>query len=572
MVWAMLGVVVATLIFTSYYSGGGEPPKASGKKAKASKPQKEKKPAKEKKAPKKEAPPSPKKKKAKAPVAPVAVAPAPAPEPAPARDEVKLPKAESPKKKKEKKKAAKAAKAGAPSPEAASTPAPAPETRAATAAAPPADDGWTVVDKKADPAKKKKAPKHGAPAADGSVTLDCGRFAAAIIGKGGETIKKLAADHPGATLNVEKSNNGGSTCKIGGDDPKVVAKAKTAVEALLAAAGHVPGAELATATVDAADKLPAVIGSGGATIKFITASSGAHVEAGRGGKSAVVLSGTRDQVAKAKALVLAAMNGVDVAAESTETIELGARGVPLLIGKGGATIKELQAKCGARIDVPRGGTACTVSGSADDVARAVATVKALLEDNGHGETLDLDCHVGVLLGKAGATIRKIQEVSGCRVDVRSTGDAACSATLSGSLEQISAAKREIAGAVDAANAGPALGPGEVAERVAVPDAYVGAVIGKAGANVKKIQDESKAKIDVKDGCCVVYGPPDAVAAGAAAIRAIVGKQADFDAARAARAAPPPSWDEAQAADPVWGGAGADGDAWGVPDDADAWGA
>ena len=38
MVWAMLGVVVATLIFTSYYSGGGEPPKASGKKAKASKP------------------------------------------------------------------------------------------------------------------------------------------------------------------------------------------------------------------------------------------------------------------------------------------------------------------------------------------------------------------------------------------------------------------------------------------------------------------------------------------------------------------------------------------------------
>ncbi|KAH8063837.1 RNA binding-protein [Aureococcus anophagefferens] len=506
----MLGVVVATLIFTSYYSGGGEPPKASGKKAKASKPHKEKKPAKEKKAPKKEAPPSPKK-KAKAPVAPVAVAPAPAPEPTPARDEVKLPKAESPKKKKEKKKAAKAAKAGAPAPEAASTPAPAPETRAATAAAPPADDGWTVVDKKADPGKKKKAPKHGAPAADGSVTLDCGRFAAAIIGKGGETIKKLAADHPGATLNVEKSNNGGSTCKIGGDDPKVVAKAKTA--------------------------------------------------AGRGGKSAVVLSGTRDQVAKAKALVLAAMNGVDIAAESTETIELGARGVPLLIGKGGATIKELQAKCGARIDVPRGGTACTVSGSADDVARAVATVKALLEDNGHGETLDLDCHVGVLLGKAGATIRKIQEASGCRVDVRSTGDAACAATLSGSLEQIAAAKREIQGAVDAANAGPALGPGEVAERVAVPDAYVGAVIGKAGANVKKIQDESKAKIDVKDGCCVVYGPR--TPSRPAAIRAIVGKQADFDAQRARARRRRPGRGPGRG---PCGGAGADGDAC-VPDDA-----
>ncbi|KAH8053855.1 RNA binding-protein [Aureococcus anophagefferens] len=208
------------------------------------------------------------------------------------------------------------------------------------------------------------------------------------------------------------------------------------------------------------------------------------------------------------------MNGVDIA-RVHETIELGARGVPLLIGKGGATIKELQAKCGARIDVPRGGTACTVSGSADDVARAVATVKALLEDNGHGETLDLDCHVGVLLGKAGATIRKIQEASGC----------------AGSLEQIAAAKREIQGAVDAANAGPRSGPAR-SQAVAVPGS-VGAVIGKAGANVKKIQDESKAKIDVKDGCCVVYGPPDAVAAGAAAIRAIVGKQADFDAQRAA---------------------------------------
>ena len=94
---------------------------------------------------------------------------------------------------------------------------------------------------------------------------------------------------------------------------------------------------------------------------------------------------------------------------------------------------------------------------------------------------------------------------------------------------------------------------------------------------KKIQEDTGAKIDVRDGGCAVYGKPDTVADAVAAIKAIVDKQADFDAQRAARAAPPPDWDAANGAsdgdvDPVWGGAASGDDAWGVPDDGDAWGA
>lgn len=617
-VWSMLGVVVGAVLFASARGspaggsgGGGDKPKAAAKGPARAKPSKtksrdRKSKAKDVKKPKAEpkaepakaepapAPPSPKKKKGKAAKAAEVAPPAPAPAPeaaeAPKKKGKKAKKAPEPEvvaaaapaeggKKKKKSKAKKEGK-----PDDAQIARDLERQTHELAARAPADDGWTVVEAR-EPAKAQrqaaKRVSRGEPESDGSVTLDCGRFAAAIIGKGGETIKKLAAE-TGAILNVDKADGGASTVKICPKDDDAASKAgvlaaKEQVEALLKAAGHVAGVETVSATVDAGDKIPAVIGSGGSVIKFITAKSGAHVEAGRNGKTVVTMQGTADQVATARALVAAAIAGVDVAAEATATVELGARGVPLLIGKAGATIRSLQQTTLARIDVGKGSTAATVSGGADAVAAAVAAIRRLIAENSHAEVLALDCHVGVILGKGGATIKKVQEASNARVDVEGHGETGVTVSLAGSTEQIAIAKAAILAAVEAAANGPPLAEGEVKRDVELPEACVGSVIGRGGANVKKIQEDTKAKLDIKEGYCTVYGMPDAVALAADAIEAIVKKQADFDAARAARNAPPPNWDDVQH-DPVWGGGASPtgdaetADAWGVPTGGEAWGA
>lgn len=408
------------------------------------------------------------------------------------------------------------------------------------------DDGWDAVPtaaelkRKAAQKKAKRAaptPKGGEAAADGSVTVDLGGAVAAIIGKGGETIKKLQADTK-AKLDIQKSDDGSSSVKISGDSPAAVKAAVEAVKAILAKSPGFQSAATGTAkaTVNAGAKMAAVIGRGGATIKFIGAQSGARIDTSRDeGDSTVTISGTPEQVAAAKALVLQAISGVDITAEATQTVEIGAQGVPLVIGTGGTTIKMLQSSTGARIDIARGSTTCTVSGDADAVSAAVSAIRKLILDNSHAQTIDLDCHVGVIIGKGGATIRSIQESSGAKVDIESRGDG-CLVSFSGSEDQIAAAKAAVMRVVEAESAGPELADGEVSETIELPESCVGSVIGKQGASIRALQDETGAKVDISrgTGTCIVYGQPEGVTQAVAAIQAIVDKQAQFDEDKAAR--------------------------------------
>jgi polyribonucleotide nucleotidyltransferase len=407
------------------------------------------------------------------------------------------------------------------------------------------DDGWdavpTAVELKRKAAKKKAhkalpTPK-GQKAADGSVVLDLGSSVAAIIGKGGETIKKLQADS-GANLDIQKSDDGSSSIKISGDDSKSVNNAVAAVKAILAksAGFNQASAGTAKATVNAGDKMARVIGRGGSTIKFIGANSGARIDTSREeGDSTITISGTSEQVAVAKALVLQAISGVDIEAEATQTIDIGAKNVPLIIGSAGSTIKMLQANTSAKIDIARGSSSCTVSGSADAVSAAVSAIRKLILDNSHGQTVAYDCHIGVIIGKGGATIRSVQEASGAKVDIESSGDG-CLVSFSGTEVQIAAAQAAVERVVAAESAAPELADGEVSETIELPESCVGSVIGKQGASIRALQEETGAKVDISrgTGSCTVYGQPEGVAKAVAALEAIVAKQAKFDEDKASR--------------------------------------
>ena len=248
------------------------------------------------------------------------------------------------------------------------------------------DDGWTVVAEEKPRRKKEKKPTVvQQPDVD---VVECGGGAAAVVGRGGETIKRIETS-TGAKLNLDKKNQ---TCEITGDGD-ARKKAKALVLEALEKAGHGPNAPRTTSCqVDGGSSVNKVIGSGGSTIKYIQETSGAKVDTGRE-SSMITISGTQQQISEARTLVERALKGEDVAAATSHTIDLGARGARILVGKQGAAIKVLRENHPVRFDVRRGdgrGTSrdtCIISGDADEVTEAVVALNALLSDHSSSETL-----------------------------------------------------------------------------------------------------------------------------------------------------------------------------------------
>ncbi|XP_020584430.1 far upstream element-binding protein 1-like isoform X2 [Phalaenopsis equestris] len=119
--------------------------------------------------------------------------------------------------------------------------------------------------------------------------------------------------------------------------------------------------------------------------------------------------------------------------------------------------------------------------------------------------------VGVLIGKAGETIRHLQINSGARIQITRDGDndphsSSRLVELTGTLENINKAEQLIKDVIDEANAGgsPALvargfitsqSGGEQIE-IQIPSDKVGMIIGKGGETIKSLQTKTGARIQL----------------------------------------------------------------------------
>mmetsp|Transcript_41277 Transcript_41277/g.124871 ORF Transcript_41277/g.124871 Transcript_41277/m.124871 type:complete len:616 (-) Transcript_41277:402-2249(-) len=295
------------------------------------------------------------------------------------------------------------------------------------------------------------------------------------------------------------------------------AAAATSAPVMKSEGGDAKGPKVITMKV-ASEDVPAIIGPKGATIQNLQTITGAKVDIDRGvantaSQAIVKITGSEDEISFAYEQIAALVNTAEEerrkAAAFSETLKgddiKGSEGVKAVIGRGGKTIQGIQDSTGVKVDADVGAGSVTIVGPTEEaVKRAVMMCRHAVFGEAQ-DSLDLGSRSMVMCvyGKDYSKIRSLQDESGAKLDIDKGGTML---HFSGSREAVAKARAMVDDFV-------ALNRGKVIE---VEESKVGAVFGKGGTNLRKIQDRTGTFIDV--GALVggnrqfsVVGPPDAVA-------------------------------------------------------------
>jgi len=226
-----------------------------------------------------------------------------------------------------------------------------------------------------------------------------------------------------------------------------------------------------------------LIGRGGEVVKQLSTESGARIEiskteteGAKAGERTVYISGLQDAVDKAKKLI---DDAIEKAKERTGqvnpnacTLKVPHELIGMLIGRGGETIKDLKKESGARIDIAK---EADEEGSTDRQVHitgppeCVEFAKKMIEDmlgksresregkdgqrKSGGRVIKVPTDmIGVLIGRGGETISKIQRESSARIEIHKDDREALDrqVTITGSADNIEKAIRAIDDVLDGA--------------------------------------------------------------------------------------------------------------------------
>nr|BBC28431.1 C1, subunit of the circadian RNA-binding protein CHLAMY1 [Yamagishiella unicocca] len=230
-------------------------------------------------------------------------------------------------------------------------------------------------------------------------------------------------------------------------------------------------------------------------------------------------------------------------ATATETIMCPSDKVGRVIGRAGATIRDLEASTSTRIQVDHkapGEKPVTISGKRDDVERAKRTVLDLI--SGTGDTVPvtgevqkmLECPQGIVgrvIGRGGETIRTLQQASGAHILVNQDFPDGIprQITITGTQDSVDRAINMVSELISGDHANTqaviqrfGVGSTEVME---CPKAMVGRIIGKGGETIKDLQKRFSVSIQIDQNgtpCKVtITGPGQMIAAARRAIDDLV---------------------------------------------------
>jgi far upstream element-binding protein len=226
---------------------------------------------------------------------------------------------------------------------------------------------------------------------------------------------------------------------------------------------------------------------------------------------------------------------MDSPPEASEAVACAKNLVGKVIGRGGDTIKDLQARSGCRFNINQDVSppCITVSGSAMAVPMAVKMLKRVMEADPKGgnagvyaKTEVVECDPGVVgrvIGRKGETIRALQARSGARIQICQDQSALAGEkrkmTVQGTNEQVQLGLRLLNDVMtsdtDAQSAmerslkrglgemlGDTLDPNSRSQAARVtmkiPESCVGSVIGKGGRQIKEIQKSNRTTIHISE--------------------------------------------------------------------------
>ena len=247
---------------------------------------------------------------------------------------------------------------------------------------------------------------------------------------------------------------------------------------------------------------------------------------------------------------LAGMMGPTEPGVISETMKIPNEAVGLVIGRSGETIRQLQIRAGADIQVSRDDQygeerGIVITGPPENVAMAKSLVQQIVSEKleaiaggggasptgasptgawpvsggggggGSNETQFLipQRHVGLVIGSGGQQIRQLQDSSGARIQVAKdpipgsghpldhrqvtlSGDPSCVATAKQMIEHLMAQDRGAGAAMGMGGGGGGM-PGAVKKVIEIPNACVGGVIGAQGRQIKYMQETSGAHIQMQ---------------------------------------------------------------------------
>eukprot|EP01029_Cantina_marsupialis_P016815 TRINITY_DN376_c0_g2_i1.p2 TRINITY_DN376_c0_g2~~TRINITY_DN376_c0_g2_i1.p2 ORF type:complete len:429 (-),score=91.57 TRINITY_DN376_c0_g2_i1:356-1642(-) len=192
--------------------------------------------------------------------------------------------------------------------------------------------------------------------------------------------------------------------------------------------------------------------------------------------------------------------------------------VGLVIGKGGETIRELQLRSGAHIQIQRdcealSGTSdrlISIRGLKDRVGLAKRLINELIDERKKqikgGGDVDLavpvpNDKVGLVIGRGGETIKLLQEKFDVNIQIPKGPDRDDSSIrtiiINAKTQEIAeAAQAEVYGVLTTGQFGSVAVATTTSISMVVPDSCVGLIIGKGGCTIKDIQRRSGGRIEI----------------------------------------------------------------------------
>mmetsp|Transcript_9545 Transcript_9545/g.12386 ORF Transcript_9545/g.12386 Transcript_9545/m.12386 type:complete len:419 (+) Transcript_9545:627-1883(+) len=211
-------------------------------------------------------------------------------------------------------------------------------------------------------------------------------------------------------------------------------------------------------------------------------------------------------------------SGTGNSGETSNTVDIG-ESIHVVVGPEGATINNIQDVSGANVKTDRTRKTCTITGTPDQVNIATQMVQNVLADQDMA-VVSLETRVAQTIMRSPENLRNIQSLSGARLDIKTDpGTGATSCTITGTKKKVAAAKQLVSDYL----AGKGGNDGMESLKVTAHQGRL--IIGRKGATVQNLQQETGANIDVdiQDAYATVtvMGTKEVVAKGIDAIKRFV---------------------------------------------------